>query len=270
MTTTNAPSNADDEQADRPPRAHAGRDEHAERRGRHDHRRAEVGLQHDQHQRDGDEHEREQHVDRRRRPVRAIAAALREQHGQPDDQAELHELRRLDLEPAAEADPGVRAVDRHAGREHEQQAEYACQISEWSRAAQHLRVQPRRGDREPGRDREVDQVAVEVPVRVAPGRPLDVARRGPDEHRADQRQRERGAGEQPVGARDAALGRRDQRLGQQERRARIARSQRHRAVHVAPRYARAGAPTRACARQATGVIGPPRSWAGAGPAARPR
>ena len=83
-----------------------GDQQHAGGDRRHHQRGAEVGLQHDQAERQPGEHE--QHA----QPAQVdLAAELRRDRGQRDDQRDLGDLGRLQLE-AAELEPRLRALAR--------------------------------------------------------------------------------------------------------------------------------------------------------------
>ena len=85
-------------------------------------------------------------------------AFLRQQHRDAEHDRDLRELRRLDLEPAAEPDPGVRAVDGlPERRQHDQQAEHRRAVEHRGVGAQRPVVDRRRDDGEIRPDDDVEQ-----------------------------------------------------------------------------------------------------------------
>src|SRR5499427_6215691 len=107
--------------------------------------------------------------DRPSRPGAGGAVAqLAEDHRQHQDHPDLGELRRLDLEPAGQRDPGVRAVDRGAQRaEHHQQPQAGGRVDQRRGHPQYPVVDQADRDQEHQPDDHVEQLLLQVGVRVA-------------------------------------------------------------------------------------------------------
>ncbi len=107
------------------PPAHAGGEQHGGTEDRGDHRRAEIGLLHDQrdrHQHRDDRHDQEQRI-ADPLPRRAVEPRRQRQH-----QRDLHQFRRLDLQ-AAQVDPALRALAGMAVAHHQHQQHQRDQIT---------------------------------------------------------------------------------------------------------------------------------------------
>ncbi len=172
--------------------ADARDEEHAEQRGQVDDRRAEVGLDEDQaggQRRVGDAEDDE--------PERADAPRVaRDQGGQRQQQRELAELRRLELEER-ELDPAARPARREAEREDGGDEPDRAHVERPLEAPEALDVDERQNAQGDGAEREVDLLLDHE--RVASGsRPDHV-----EAERGHARQR---AQHQPVETPDAAEG----------------------------------------------------------------
>ena len=157
----------------------------------------EVGLEDDQQQRQAAAGERERHLQRPRAGGAFVQIA--EDHRQHQDHPDLGELGRLDLEPAGQRDPGVRAVDRGAQRaEHHQQPQAGGRVDQRRVHPQYPVVDQADRDQERQADSHVEELLFQVGVRVAARLLQPGPGRRPDEQRADQRECQHRGDQDPV------------------------------------------------------------------------
>ena len=126
-------------------------------------------------------------------------ALLGEDHRHPDDDRDLGELRRLDLEPRRQHDPRVRAVDGRAdGRQHDDQAQARQHVDDRGVRAQRPVVDERGAAGQQHADDRVERVPLEERLRVEPGQHHALAGGRPDEQRAEHDEREDRQGQDRV------------------------------------------------------------------------
>ena len=168
----------------------AGDEEHRSERGHVDECGAEIGLSHHEH--DGDEAEPE-HA-HRRPDLPAAAGALREEAGDREDEEQLAELRRLERDHA-EVDPACRASRRAAEDEHEEDERHGADEDRPPEPPVDVGVDDERDEERDDADADVDDLPVEVVVRVA--RQVE-ARDAGDRPEADRDEPADARDEQPV------------------------------------------------------------------------
>ena len=165
---------------------------------------AEVGLQQDQHGRDGGNRQHRQHVDV---PDLALApralGAFGDDERHPGADRQLGELGRLDRHPA-DHDPAARAVDRGSHRQHEQQADQRGDVDHRGQDPHPAVVRGRDEDGEHEPDRDVDQVSAQEGQGVAAGERVLLRGRRPHEQRPEDEQGRGREQQRPVDAGDAS------------------------------------------------------------------
>ena len=184
------------EQAEHPVQPDAGDHDHAgQREDQHQHD-AEGGLAFDQEDQRGGGERGQPRVPQPRPAGRVVTTGEQPRGGQ--DQAELGELRRLDLETAGHVDPGLRAVHRLADREHGQQEQQRQAVDDRRPASDAAVVRARGGHHQDEPERGPEDRLLQVGVRVEPGLPQRRLGRRPDQHRAERRERAGDGEQQPV------------------------------------------------------------------------
>ena len=139
--------------------------------------------------------------------LRRLDAAAGQYPGGAQDQPELGELRRLDLEPARQRDPGLRAVDPLPRRaEHREQQQQRQGVDHRCPPTEPPVVDAGGDEHQDDPEPAPQQLLLQVSVRVrADGPQLRLGRR-PDQQCAEDREPDRDGDQQPVpGPDEAAL-----------------------------------------------------------------
>ena len=142
--------------------------------------------------------------------LRRLDAAAGQDPGGAEDQPELGELRRLDLEPAGQRDPGLRPVDPLPRRaEHREQQQQRQAVDRRRPPAEPAVVDAGGDEHEDDPEPAPQQLLLQVGVRVRADGPQFRLGRRPDQHRADDGEPDGDGDQQPVpGPGEAALGER--------------------------------------------------------------